>query len=86
MAVRRRSRPAPKAGPAASVRVHDIKTLDAWRAALAKAQASRRLLVVQLYQVRRRRRRRPPCARGCSQLAAESGADCPVQAALRSRV
>lgn len=50
MAVRRR-RPAPKAGPAQTVRVHDISTLDGWRAALAKAEASRRVLVVQLYQV-----------------------------------
>lgn len=51
MAVRRR-RPAAKAGPAQTVRVHAIETLEAWQAALAKAEASRRVLVVQLYQVR----------------------------------
>ncbi|PRW39209.1 Lysoplasmalogenase TMEM86A [Chlorella sorokiniana] len=49
MAVRRR-RPAPKAGPAPTVRVHAIETLEVWQAALAKAEASRRVLVVQLYQ------------------------------------
>lgn len=51
MAVRRR-RPAAKAGPAQTVRVHSIETLEAWQAALAKAEASSRVLVVQLYQVR----------------------------------
>ncbi|KAI7837796.1 hypothetical protein COHA_008424 [Chlorella ohadii] len=46
----RRRRPAPKAGPAPTARGHAIETLEAWRAALAKAAASRRVLVAQLDQ------------------------------------
>lgn len=52
MAVRRPrgSRTVAKAGP--TVRVHAIRTLEQWENAVAKAHASKRLLVVQFYQVR----------------------------------
>lgn len=54
MAVRRRSRQAPKAGPSASTqRVHAVDTLEQWDTLLAKAAASRRLVVVQFFQASR---------------------------------
>ena len=51
MAVQRRRRPAAKAGPAPSTRVHAVHDLEQWATLAAKAEAAGRLLVVQFYQV-----------------------------------
>ena len=53
MAVRRRGRPAAKAGPGAAPapKVHALETLDQWRALVAKAGATGRLVAVSFYQV-----------------------------------